>query len=177
MKKSFLAVLLSLLVLPLCACSAPSVYTVTREGTDYEVDREAGTVSDGANTYQYTFSGDSGAYHITIAYPNGSTWWWQRDSSGMGHGGWSEGYDESAYAKGDTLREVVLAKAPRAPGGHAGIGLLLIPIGLFHVIWPRAAWELSWGWRFKGAEPSKPALLANRAGGIAALLAAALLLL
>lgn len=40
-----------------CACSSSlsNSYTVTKSGTDYVVDKESSTISDGTNTYQYTF--------------------------------------------------------------------------------------------------------------------------
>ena len=42
---------------------------------------------------------------------------------------------------------------------------LLIIIGLFNMIWPRSAWELTRGWEFKDAEPSDEALYVIRVGG------------
>lgn len=154
------------LALALCGCSAPAEYTVTRDGREYTVDREAGTISDGTHTYSYTFSGDAGSYEATIEYPNGATYWWRQERGGMGYGGWSEGYDEALYAEGDTLLEVLQEKAPRARSGYGGMGLLLIPVGVFCAVWPRAAWELSHGWRFRNAEPSDAALAVNRICGV-----------
>jgi len=158
-----------LLVLPLCACSADSVYTVVRNGREYVVDKKAGTISDGAYTYQYTFSGDSKAYSLEIEYPDGSTYWWQQDKSGMGWGGWSGDYDQSLYTGGDTLRDVLKAKAPRAHK-YAGVGVLLLAVGAFETAAPRAAWYLRYGWRFKDAEPSDAALFLGRGGGMLAIL-------
>ena len=165
MRRGFLLCLSVCLALALCACSAQSVYTVTRDGKEYTVDREAGTISDGQYTYGFEFSGDSRAYEVTIEYPNESTYWWEQNGTGIGYGGWSEGYDESAYAKGDTLREVLPEKAPRARSGNAGVGFFIILLGLFGAVWPRAAWALSYGWRFKDAEPSEAALVVNRVCG------------
>lgn len=173
-----------LLLLALCACGAQDAgnapYTETRNGKDYVVDREAGTVSDGQYTYAFTFSGDSARYDLQITYPDGSSYWWTQ-SDNMGYGGWSEDYDEHRYVSGDVLREVLAAKAPKAPaasGGHAGAGLLLLLLGLFGAVFPRTAWYLSCGWRFKNAEPSDAALLAGRAGGaFAAVLGVVLLFL
>jgi len=154
-----------LLVLPLCACAGASVYTVERNGREYTVDRDAGTISDGNYTYRYAFSGDSKAYSLEIEYPDGSSWWWRQDKSGMGFGGWSRDYDESLYTKGVVLRDVLWAKAPRAHE-YAGVGVLLLAAGLFDAAAPRAAWYLGYGWRFKDAEPSDAALFLGCAGGI-----------
>ena len=48
--------------------------------------------------------------------------------------------------------------------------LLLWAIGLFNVLAPRAAWYLSYGWRFKDAEPSDAALMMARIGGVIAII-------
>ncbi len=173
-----------LLLLALCACGVQDAgnapYTVTQNGKDYLVDQEAGTVSDGQYTYSFTFSGDSDRYDLQITYPDDSAYWWTQ-SGNMGYGGWSENYDERRYVSGDVLRDVIEAKAPKAPrasGEHAGAGLLLLLLGLFGAVCPRTAWHLSYGWRFKNAEPSDAALLANRAGGVfAAVLGVVLLFL
>ena len=61
MRRGFLLCLSVCLALALCACSAQSVYTVTRDGKEYTVDREAGTISEGQYTYGFEFSGDSRA--------------------------------------------------------------------------------------------------------------------
>jgi len=48
---------------------------------------------------------------------------------------------------------------------HPFLIAIMLIIGLFNCIWPRAAWELARGWEFKDAEPSDEALLVTRAGG------------
>ena len=48
---------------------------------------------------------------------------------------------------------------------HPFLIFLMLIIGLFNCIWPRAAWELTRGWEFKDAEPSDEALYVIRAGG------------
>lgn len=179
MKHLFLFCLTALLILPLCACSGQAAYTVTRDGKSYEVDKEAQTVSDGEYTYSYTFSGNTGEYELNITYPDGSTYWWQQSSSGMGWGGWSDDYfyySGKPYTDGDTLQEVILAKAPRAPGGQGVFGAVLLLAGLFGAVFPYGAWYMGHGWRFRDAEPSDLALLVNRVGGIAAAVLGAVLL-
>ena len=49
---------------------------------------------------------------------------------------------------------------------HPFLIAIILIIGLFNCIWPRAAWELTRGWEFKDAEPSELALGLGRAGGV-----------
>ena len=55
-------------------------------------------------------------------------------------------------------------------GGHRSgsplLGMLLIALGAFNALAPKAAWYLSHGWRYKNAEPSEAALFFSRAGGV-----------
>lgn len=53
----------------LCACGFKTVYTVEKNGKTYTVDTGNGTVSDGAFTYGYVWSGKQ----VTITCPDGST--------------------------------------------------------------------------------------------------------
>ena len=55
--------------------------------------------------------------------------------------------------------------SPEESGGSPPLGLLLIALGIWGAAAPRSVWYLSYGWRFKNAEPSEAALLAERLGG------------
>ncbi len=46
------------------------------------------------------------------------------------------------------------------------LGILLIVLGAVNTFAPHAGWYLSYGWRFKDAEPSDLALSVGRVGGI-----------
>ena len=183
MKTALMFCLAALLALSMCACSSAgdtSTYTVG----EYVVDRVNCTISDGMYTYQYTFSGDASGYSIDITYPDGSTYWWHRqmDNSGTGSssGGWSDDYDEGRYVSGDTLREILVAGAPRASKerspGMTLFGIVMLVGGLFNTISPQTAWYLSDGWKFKDAEPSDAALGLTRVGGAACILIGAILI-
>ena len=152
------------------------MYTATKNNIDYVVDTENKTISDGHHTYQYDFSGNSSNYSITIKYPNGATYWWNK-SGYTGHGGWSDNYDEKRYVDGDILTEVVLEKAPREQKSGQGFAALLVAaVGVFNIMSPQTAWYLEYGWRFKNAEPSDLALGFNRVGGLIAVIVAVILL-
>ena len=174
----FPILLLTLCLLAGCAANSntPATYTVEHEGVTYQVDTQAGTLSDGAHTYGYTFSGDSRSYSVEILYPDGSSYWFRMDT-GVGQGGWSDDYDDSRYTDGDTLCEVLRQKAP-APRRDAPpivIILVMVPIGLFSLLAQQTAWQLEYGWRFKDAEPSDTALAFQRIGGAVVLVVAFIL--
>lgn len=44
--------------------------------------------------------------------------------------------------------------------------LLLILLGLFNLIFPRAAWFLEIGWKIRDSEPSDGALILHRVIGV-----------
>ena len=178
MKKTILALFVFLLAFAMCACGeTPTTYTVEKAGTVFEVDTEAGTISDGTHTYKYTFSGDAESYAVKITYPNGSTYYWNQSET-SGQGGWSDDYDGELYVDGGTLCDVAAAKAPR-PSGSSNIPavLLLSLIGVFNLAAPQAAWYLSYGWRYKNAEPSDTALIMARVSGVAVLVIALLMII
>lgn len=178
MKKLLIFLITTLLVLSMCGCSASAntTYTSYKNGTSYVVDTENGTISDGTNTYTYSFSGNSSSYNVDITYPDGSTYWFKM-SGYSGYGGWSDDYDENRYVDGDTLRNVLLEKAPKEsnPGKFFAI-ILLLAVGFFHVASPYTAWYLEYGWRYKNAEPSDLALGMNRVGGVVAIIVAVIMI-
>lgn len=177
MKKALVFLLAALLSISVCACASSgrgSVYAVTRNGTEYTVDWENGTISDESNTYQFTFSGDSSGYTIHITYPDGSTYSWSEQTnssgSGFGTGMASVDYDANRYVGGDVLCDILEMGAP-APSRESKPGMILLAIvllgvGLFNILSPQTAWYLSEGWKFRGAEPSDLALGLARAGGV-----------
>lgn len=46
------------------------------------------------------------------------------------------------------------------------MGVILILIGLFHIIFPKAAWFMEIGWKIKDGEPSDFYLIFSRAIGV-----------
>ena len=180
MKKLFAVMLCILLVVSLCSCGSsktlPSTYTARRDGTEYVVDRESKTISDGTHTYLYSLDGDSDGYSIKITYPDGSSYWWSTRKSGYvstGYGGWSNDYDEDRYAKGDVLCDILEVSVPeKKEPKNVLLILFLLAVGIFNTVSPHSAWYLEYGWRYKNAEPSEMALGMARFGGIVALVVA-----
>lgn len=164
--------LVALLAL-LCSCGKgdPAIYDVTKDGMTFTVDRTAKTITRGEIVYQYEVSGQN----VTVTYPNGASYFQQHYPGGTVStysAGWNEIYESSHDIPGETL-VAVLAKewVPRGSSsrGNPLLGLLIIALGGWNVISPRTAWEVSYGWRYKDAEPSDAALYVGRIGGIVAL--------
>jgi len=168
MQRFCLVFLALVIALSLFGCGQQGPVSVTdRYGKEYTLDREQQTLSDGTHTYEYTFSGDSENFDVSIKYPNGASYQYH-GSNGLGNMSWSKNYDETTYARGDVLAELLADYAPkRGIGGRILGALALIGLGIFQLACPEAAWHLSYGWRYRNAEPSDAALVFGRiAGGI-----------
>lgn len=168
MKQNRIFILLLLAVALLCGCMQPQItYTVTNNGTVFTVDTENSTISDGQHIYTYEVSGSQ----VTITYPDGSTYYWTWTGN-IGYGGWSEDYDPETYADGGMLIDTLSIEDSKSGsgGGRVLAGLLLIAIGLWYTLSPYSAWYLSYGWRYKDAEPSSAALTVSRISGIVVIL-------
>ena len=163
----------------LCACShkESGPKEVWYDGTIYTIDEEAMTISDGEYTYRYEVNGSGSQRNFHITYPNGSTYYWTW-SGNMGHGGWSDDYDETRYAAGRTLMNVLETQIPeKSEPKNVLMIIFLLGVGIFNVAAPKASWYLSDGWRFKDAEPSEAALEWGRFIGIVLIVIAVFMIL
>ena len=154
-------VVLALFLLSSCS----TVHTVTKSGVDYVIDTNECTISDGTHIYKYTLQGNSSSSKIHITYPNGATYSWQMYNR-IGHGGWSDNYDETLYVDGDILCDVILERASEP---HVGLkifcAVLLGAFGIFCIKSPETVWYLENAWKFKNAEPSELSLIMTRISG------------
>lgn len=57
------------------------------------------------------------------------------------------------------------------------IAVVILIFGIVGVASPEGSWKMSYGWRFKDAEPSNAALAFEKAGGILALFVGGIMLL
>lgn len=57
------------------------------------------------------------------------------------------------------------------------VSFLLIVMGIFQLVSPQTAWYLSYGWRYKNAEPSDIALVMERMGGVVAIIVGIIILI
>ncbi len=176
MKRKHLLITALALMLLLTCCAAQTTYTAERDGKTFLLDTEAKTVTEGSHVYRYEHSGDSSRYSLTITYPDGSSYW-TSSSGGVGTSGWSQDYDESAFVPGETLSQIILSVSPqKGVGGQILGGLLLILLGVLDAAFPKAAWYIGYGWRFKNAEPTEAALFLARLGGVVCAVLGVLLL-
>ena len=172
MKKIILLLMSIVMMISVCACSSDvdTTYTVTKNGTDYVVDAENCTIFDDENVYQYTFSKSSSGYNVKITYPDGSFYSYNKEISGSistGSGSWSDDYDEERYIDGQILCDLLIDHEPKdSKSVNPVLILVLIGVGIFFLAFPRAAWFLEYGWRYKDVEPSDVALGFQRAGGV-----------
>lgn len=180
MKKLFTFLIMIIFSISLCSCSVfqeRTHFTFKNGDTTFTIDTENGTISDGTYLYQYTFSETASGYRTEITYPDGSTYWWNADETG-GYGGWSDDYDESRYINGYFLHEILEKNlTEKIASKNIFFIVLLFIIGIFNVAFPRKAWNLEYGWRFKNTEPSDTALGFQRFIGIASLVMAGVLII
>lgn len=170
MKRIRLFLLLALIAVLFLGCAAaPVTYTVLHNGTEYTVNTELGTISDDLYTYQYEIEDSGSRRSVTIAYPDGATYYCTYSENGS-VGGWSNDYAPDRYTDGDTLLAILEMNASREYSGRPLLGLVLIALGLWYTLSPRSAWYLSWGWRYKDAEPSDAALVVSRISGVLVIL-------
>lgn len=150
----------------------PTVYTVYSYGAPYTIDTQGRTISDGTYTYGYEYAASGSS--VSFTYPDGNVY-----SAGIstanssGAGGVSAGmisadYDySSGYTDPLTLYRALTS--PREKGKVSDtnplVALLLCGVGIFNLAAPKASWYLSYGWRFKDAEPSDAAITLSRIGG------------
>ena len=57
------------------------------------------------------------------------------------------------------------------------MALLLCGVGIFNLAAPKVSWYLSYGWRFKDAEPSNAAITLSRIGGAIAVVIGVIMLI
>ncbi len=154
-----------------------TMYTVSKNGSEFQVDSIQKTIADGSNTYRYMLSGDASSFRVTITYPDGSSYWYSQ-SDGIGQGGWSDDYIEGKYVSADTLIDIVQDDAPqRVSSGKITGAIILIALGIFDIAFPKVSWYLGYGWRYKNAEPSDAALTFAQVGGVVVIIVGFILLL
>ena len=164
----------------------PKVYTVYSYGAPYTIDTEGRTISDGTYTYGYEYAASSS--RVSFTYPDGNVYSAGiQSANSSGAGGLSAGsisadYDyNSGYT--DPLSLCYALASPREPKGAASSGanpllaLLLCGVGIFNLAAPKASWYLSYGWRFKDAEPSDAAITLSRIGGAIAVVIGVIMLI
>lgn len=172
MFRKFSIIISSLLLILLCSCAAHSnyssdAYTVSLYGNEYLINRAEHVIIHNETSYKFDISGN----RVTVTFPDGSTYWetQQGDSS---FGGWSDDFNMYNYSLASNLIEALDSEMPPSPQDESSNNIwaafILIILGGFSLAFPYASWYISYGWRYKNAEPSDTALIMARiSGGIA----------
>ena len=165
----------------------PAVYTVYSYGAPYTIDTQSRIISDGTYTYGYEYAASGSS--VSFTYPDGNVYSAGiQSANSSGAGGLSAGsvsadYDySSGYT--DPLSLCYALASPReteraasSGSNHPFVALLLCGVGIFNLAAPKASWYLSYGWRFKDAEPSDAAITLSRIGGAIAVVIAVIMLI
>ena len=165
----------------------PKVYTVYSYGAPYTIDTEGRTISDGTYTYGYEYAA-SGS-RVSFTYPDGNVYSAGiQSANSSGAGGLSAGsvsadYDySSGYTDPLSLCYALTSpmeteRAASSGSNHPFVALLLCGVGIFNLAAPKASWYLSYGWRFKDAEPSDAYMALARIGGAIAVVIGVIMLI
>ena len=162
-----LPLLILALVLSACGSTAREPYDYHFNGKTITVYPETGTIMDGLNVYRYTVKETANGFDYDITYPNGGRYWWMSTRYG-GHGGWSDGYDDSLYLSGNILVNALQQGEPQGKAGSVVVGLLMIGLGALNFFLPELGFWLRYGWAVERAEPSDAYITLTKAGGILA---------
>ena len=111
MKKFLAFVVLLACILALFGCSA-SIKTVEKDGKSFKINTKSYTISDVAYTYNYEILSEDTSYRITIFYPDGSTYSWEKYGY-MGIGNYSGDFREDLYSSGEILCSIINEESPK----------------------------------------------------------------
>ena len=175
MKKTTLVFLVLMFFTILCGCYKN--HTVAYNGREYTLNTTEKTVTDGTNTYRYELDGTESHPSVKIIYPDGSSYYSIKQGNAYISGN-SDDYGNSDYAEGSILCDIVFdANSGKSTAKVIPLALILIIIGVLDIVIPEKMWKLSYGWRFKNAEPSDASLIFFRVSGAVIILIAIIFIL
>ncbi len=175
MKYARIVIFVLLISLLFTGCtSVPEPYTYQGGGKTIEVYPAEGKLVCGLEVYTYTVSESGNSTHYHITYPNGGSYYWSQ-SGWSGSGGGSDGYNELMYIPGMTLVDAIRAGEDQTP--FPWYALILGGLGALLFFFPKESFHVTYGWRFRDAEPSGAYLGFTRFTGGAAMALAVVLFL
>ena len=163
MRRLIWTCILLLLLYPVPVAMAAGI-PVEVDGHALVVDFQAGTITCEGEVYSFAIQGDS----IRIDYPNGVSFV-RTGNATAGYGPMDQPFSTAGYLSEDTLFKALEgggAEGGWRLGSYAPLAVILLPLGIFSLVKPERACYVSWGWRYKNAEPSDGALLAQRLEGV-----------
>lgn len=164
----FFTILLILTIISV-ACNKVEGSTVI-DGKEVIISKEDNTITIGTDVYYY--STNYGMTEITITYPNGAKYTRTYIDKYSSSGGWNimdgPSVKELGYIDEGWLVDIVEQNTSNRSIISTNLlySVIILLIGLFLVTFPDMTWYLSYGWRYKDAEPSDMALIFERIGGI-----------
>ncbi len=170
MKKSISIFALFIMLLMMVSCSkeeAKTKITIIYAEKDLVIDTIEKTITYNNELYHYDISGNS----TTIEYPDGSSYWQEKDSqSVLLKVGYSDNYVSWKYIAGEKLIKLLPKEEERADSKNILLIILIFGLGIWNVAMPYQSWYLSYGWRYKNSEPSEAALFSRRFIGVVAII-------
>jgi hypothetical protein len=119
------------------------------------------------DVYKVKRTGDYDHYRYDVLLPNGKEYYKETSGNTTTSGG--DDLTETEREEVETAIELYeIQYLEEEDDGYSGnlAGILLIVIGLFSSLAPKAAWWLEIGWKLDDVDPSELALVMNRVVGI-----------
>jgi len=160
------------LFLGACSSQKNQSFTFYSEHGLFTINFEEHTISHLNQSYSFEIIGDK----TTIFFPDGSTFWQEKTISGYsGELTSNQGLDYSS--SGEELMEALSSiQTHRHSNGSIFPALFVFVISLLQICFPKVSWHLSYGWKFKNAEPSDSALMMTSISGVIGIIFAFFLL-
>lgn len=191
MKQWIALVVLGVLCLSLTGCKAN--YQVVNENPQVEQGETAvvtpETLEYQGKTYQYTVQNMDNGYTIVLTYDDGAqfSWSWMDGKSIGGSyykvettdvqrqaAGYLRGFEATKLIHGAIA---VTVKKPVEIGTHFWSGLLLLVGGAFYAVFPKKAYAITTGWKYKNLEPTDGHITMLSMSGVVAILVGVALIL
>ena len=167
--KTKVFILLLIILASICVGCNNEPDPVVIDGKEVIISTENSTLTHGDDTYYYSTNHD--LTQITITYPNGAVYTKTYYDEYSSSGGWNSidmgSVEDLGYIDENVLVDIIKDNNKSFQiSENFVLSFLLLLAGLFAAIFPYTAWYISYGWRYKDAEPSDIALFFERIGGI-----------
>ena len=187
MKRFLILLFAFLLTVPLIVFAAAAnepISEITAGGVTYTIDRINRTVYDGSYTYKYSITGTPTNWNMTLTYPDGSKFIYEREAgknivTGTGN------VNERVYASSQTLYNILADQLPKNPPAPAQnkidienilCAVLLCGLGAWQLAKPEFFAKAQVIFWVRNAEPSDFAIFMTRLVGALCVFAGILLL-
>jgi len=142
------------------------MHIATVFGEEFFVDTEHHEITVGAYVYRYLR--EQGGERITLTFPDGGWVVVVRPQGGLFMTNDFRTATHSDAFTSDFALTTALDSVYGRPSwagstfGSVALGVIMLIYGIMSFACPKLVWRINYGWRFKDAEPSDGALIANR---------------